>query len=39
LRDHLEPGIEFIHMDCHINDPEYAEKVTEVALRLFKGAL
>jgi uncharacterized protein (UPF0261 family) len=38
FRDHLGPGIEFIQMDCHINDPEYAEKVIEVALRLFKGA-
>jgi len=37
LRDYLSPGIEFISMDCHINDPAYAEKVTEIALRLFKG--
>jgi uncharacterized protein (UPF0261 family) len=39
LREHLTPGIEFISMDCHINDPIYAEEVTETALRLFKGAV
>ena len=38
LQDHLSPDIEFISMDCHINDAVYAEKVTEVALRLFKGS-
>jgi len=38
LRDHLSPNIEFISMDCHINDAVYAEKVAEVALRLFKGS-
>jgi len=37
LKNHLSPGIEFITMDCHINDPAYAEKVTDTALRLFKG--
>jgi uncharacterized protein (UPF0261 family) len=37
LRDHLSPDIDFISMDCHINDAAYAEKVTEVALRLFEG--
>jgi len=37
LRDNLNPHIEFISMDCHINDPAYAEKVTDTALRLFKG--
>jgi uncharacterized protein (UPF0261 family) len=36
LRDHLSPSIDFITMDCHINDPVYAEKVIEVALRLFR---
>jgi uncharacterized protein (UPF0261 family) len=36
LRGHLNPGIEFIDMDCHINDAAYSEKVTETALRLFK---
>jgi len=39
LGDNLNSDIEFIRMDCHINDPEYAEKVTEMALRLFKCAL
>ena len=39
LLEHLTPGIEFISMDCHINDPIYAERVTETALRLFKGAV
>jgi uncharacterized protein (UPF0261 family) len=39
LGNTLNPDIEFIRMDCHINDPEYAEKVTEAALRLFKSAL
>jgi hypothetical protein len=23
-------------MNCHINDPEYAEKVSDIALKLFK---
>jgi uncharacterized protein (UPF0261 family) len=36
LRDNLRPEIEFISMDCHINDPEYAAKVADIALRLFK---
>jgi uncharacterized protein (UPF0261 family) len=39
LGDYLSPDIEFIKMDCHINDPEYAETVTEAALKLFKDAL
>ena len=25
--DALRPDIEFISLDCHINDPEYADKV------------
>lgn len=37
LRNHLDPGLEFISMDCHINDPAYAERVMETALRLFKS--
>mgnify|MGYP000424570064 CR=1 FL=1 len=37
LEDRLSPRIELILMDCHINDSTYAEKVTETALRLFKG--
>jgi len=36
LQEDLRPGIEFIRMDCHINDPEYAKKVADLALRLFK---
>ena len=36
LQANLRPEIEFIRMDCHINDPEYAEKVTDIALQLFK---
>jgi uncharacterized protein (UPF0261 family) len=39
LREHLNPGIEFISMDCHINDSVYSDKVTDTALRLFKGAV
>jgi uncharacterized protein (UPF0261 family) len=39
LGDHLSPDIEFIRMDCHINDQAYAERVTEIALRLFKDGL
>jgi len=38
LRDNLSPHIEFISMDCHINDSAYSEKVTDTALRLFKGS-
>ena len=34
LRAALRPDINFISLDCHINDPEYAEKVAEVALEL-----
>jgi uncharacterized protein (UPF0261 family) len=37
LMESLSPHIEFVRMDCHINDPAYAERVTETALRLFKG--
>jgi len=37
LRIHLSPSIEFVRMDCHINDSVYSEKVTDTALRLFKG--
>ena len=37
LKDHLSPRIEFISMDCHINDSVYSDKVTGTALRLFKG--
>jgi uncharacterized protein (UPF0261 family) len=37
LRGDLGPHIEFLSMDCHINDSAYAEKVNETALRLFKG--
>jgi uncharacterized protein (UPF0261 family) len=39
LRDNLSPHIEFISMDCHINDSAYSEKVTNTALRLFKGGV
>jgi uncharacterized protein (UPF0261 family) len=39
LRDHLSPRVEFISMDCHINDPVYSEKVVDTALRLFNGVL
>ena len=39
LRDNLSPCIEFISMDCHINDSTYAEKVAETALRIFKGGV
>ncbi|MBN1102873.1 MAG: Tm-1-like ATP-binding domain-containing protein [Deltaproteobacteria bacterium] len=38
LRDHLRPRIEFISMDCHINDPAYTDRVAEIALRLFQGS-
>jgi len=37
LRTELSPHIPFVGMDCHINDPAYVEKVTEIAPRLFKG--
>jgi uncharacterized protein (UPF0261 family) len=37
LRDNLKSDIEFVSMNCHINDSEYAAKVTEIALRLFKS--
>jgi uncharacterized protein (UPF0261 family) len=36
LQETLRPEIEFIRMNCHINDPEYAEKVSDIALKLFK---
>jgi uncharacterized protein (UPF0261 family) len=39
LRDHLSPSIEFISMDCHINDSVYSQKVTDTALRLFQGGV
>ena len=38
LKNHLSSNIEFIRMDCHINDPMYSEKVTDTALRLFKSS-
>jgi uncharacterized protein (UPF0261 family) len=37
LKKNLSPHIDFVSMDCHINDRAYAEKVTETALMLFKG--
>lgn len=36
LQENLRPEIEFIRMNCHINDPEYAKKVADIALKLFK---
>ena len=36
LRDELNPDIEFVSMDCHINDPEYAEKVSDIAFRILR---
>jgi uncharacterized protein (UPF0261 family) len=39
LQDNLSPAVEFLRLDCHINDPVYAEKVVEVALRLFRGGI
>ena len=36
LRDGLNSDIEFISMDCHINDPQYAEQVFEIALRILR---
>lgn len=38
LEGGLDPGIELIRMDCHINDPAYAEEVLQRALMLFKEA-
>jgi uncharacterized protein (UPF0261 family) len=37
MKDNLAPDIEFVRMNCHINDPEYATKVTDIAIRFFKG--
>jgi uncharacterized protein (UPF0261 family) len=39
LRNCLRSDIEFVSLNCHINDTEYAEKVSEIALRLFKADL
>jgi uncharacterized protein (UPF0261 family) len=39
LRESLSPDIDFVLMDCHINDPAYAERVTDTALRLFKAGI
>jgi uncharacterized protein (UPF0261 family) len=39
LRETLSSHIEFVLMDCHINDPAYAERVTDTALRLFKAGV
>jgi uncharacterized protein (UPF0261 family) len=39
LREHISPHIEFISMDCHINDPAYVKRVTDTALRLFNGGV
>ena len=36
MRDNLRPEIEFVSMDQHINDPGFAEKVSNIALHLFK---
>jgi uncharacterized protein (UPF0261 family) len=38
LRQSLSSHVEFVSMDCHINDSAYSEKVTETALRLFNGS-
>ena len=37
LKGDLGPHIKFMSMDCHINDSAYAESVTEMALKLFRG--
>jgi uncharacterized protein (UPF0261 family) len=39
LKGHLNPSIELIMMDCHINDSVYSDKVTDTALRLFRGGV
>jgi uncharacterized protein (UPF0261 family) len=39
LRERLSPQVEFIIMACHINDSVYSDKVTDTALRLFKGGV
>ncbi len=39
LRNNLSPQVEFVSMDCHINDSAYSEKVVNTALRLFKGGV
>jgi uncharacterized protein (UPF0261 family) len=36
LQECLRTGTDFTLMDCHINDREYAEKVAEIALTLFR---
>ena len=36
LREELNSDIEFVSMDCHINDPRYAERVSEIALRILR---
>jgi uncharacterized protein (UPF0261 family) len=36
LQENLKLEIEFIRMNCHINDSEYAKKVADIALKLFK---
>jgi len=36
LKGNLGSWIEFVAMDCHINDAAYAERVTQIALRLFR---
>jgi uncharacterized protein (UPF0261 family) len=35
LMEKLRPEIEVSRLDCHINDTEYAEKVVEIALKIF----
>lgn len=37
MRSHLKPNIELHILDCHINDNAFADKVMELALRLFDG--
>ncbi|MBA4418884.1 MAG: hypothetical protein C0392_13405 [Syntrophus sp. (in: bacteria)] len=36
LKDNLSSQVELTILDCHWDDPEYAGKVSEVCLRLFK---
>jgi uncharacterized protein (UPF0261 family) len=36
IKEHLKPHVEIREMDCHINDPEFAEAMAKTLLQLIK---
>jgi uncharacterized protein (UPF0261 family) len=39
LRSHAGPGVELVELDCHLNDPEFADALADRFLKHFKGRI